>query len=130
MIDRTSPTWWQEKTLRYRIVTAWHSVSYRLKYLPYRIKYGHWPHEWWDLSCYAARWLAPRLRAFALSHDGYPTDITDDDWTRELNDMAAAFEFFANQRDMILDESDYLSEYKRAIVGVKLFAHRFPVLWD
>lgn len=80
----------------------------------------------WSLDFKIAQYVAPRLRRFKELNNGYPGDLTAEEWDDMLDDMIYAMEAVANEDD--LDEQKNI-DYKRMQRGLDLFGERFRGLW-
>lgn len=80
--------------------------------------------EVWNLDFTLAKIIAPRLRRFKETKDGWnPSDMTVEEWETALDKMIAAFEYFG-------DDSRWLTENEsKHQEGLDLFAKYFSRLW-
>jgi len=80
--------------------------------------------ELWNLDIALAEYIAPRLRAFASTVEGYPGDLPNlEAWKAELGRMAVAFENIC-----VLGTEAWPDHVDQA--DLDLFAKRFGHLWQ
>ena len=80
--------------------------------------------ELWNLDVSIARFVLPRLKAFAEDLHGYPADLTEETWKAELNKMIAAFELSTE----VFSPTDEQSVAIEA--GLDSFREHFHSLWS
>ena len=82
------------------------------------------PRELWNLDITLAEYIAPRLRAFASTVEGYPGDLPNlEAWKAEIERMAVAFENIH-----VLGTEAWPDHVDQA--DLDLFAKRLGHLWQ
>jgi hypothetical protein len=105
-------------------------IPYRIRRVAFRIQYGFWQEDTWNLNEAAARFLAPRLRNLAENTSGYPSEFDGEDgdelWSAILFKMADGFERMTKPDwdSFSRDEMIYGEEC------LDLFREYFFNLWD
>jgi len=100
----------------------------RLREVRYRVRYGYWPREAWDLRSAFAEWVIPRLRGL------YREECTGDfscetEWCGTIQKMIDGFE--AHQRlDASVPEDDPIELADLAAEAGELFGKNFLRLWS
>lgn len=95
--------------------------------------------ELWNLDITIIEWLVPRLKAFKEQTDGYPGNITWDEWMSILDSIIKGLEAYNADRDwdenlsteenLELDKEYYIqktTEFRRAM---GLLTKYFGSLW-
>lgn len=84
--------------------------------------------ELWSLDMTVARFIIPRLEAFIDDTEGYPPDMSPDEWYKILHDMLSAFQLLADDNlPFGKEEADKREETIRK--GLDLFVEYFQHLW-
>lgn len=97
------------------------------EYAKQRMSRGFDNSELWSLRDTIARFIHPRLKAFAENNCSIPYGIESEDWINILNKMIRAFELvFRDDGSFILTDE----EQKEYDEGFKLFYEYFLALWD
>jgi len=106
----------------------------RLSFLPYRIRYGFWPDELWNLDVTMAKFIGPRLRGLQRSKPGCPNDYAEefgddcfDRWREDVGKMARAMEIISAASFAEHLDPNISAEIE---VGLALFGKYFQALWD
>lgn len=82
--------WWS-------VSDAWRSAMCGVKWKFQRMFRGYSDNEVWNLGWAAAKYVLPRLKAFAEDTIAYPPAYeTFEDWKADLGKMIAAFDWVAN----------------------------------
>ncbi len=80
--------------------------------------------ECWNLDYSLAKLIAPRLRRFKETKDGWcPAEYTMEEWNIILDKMIAAFEYYGSDQRW-----DIEAEVKHQ-EGIDLFAKHYGWLW-
>jgi hypothetical protein len=91
-----------------------------------RVTRGFDDSELWSLDVTIARFVLPRLRAFAAVDHGHPNDMTMAQWQEAMAKMVRAFELIVEEDGaMMLPGRD-----EECQEGLDLFARYFRALWD
>ena len=116
------------------------------KYKNQRIERGFDDTETWNLDSTMAKFILPRLKRFKELHNGYPANLTPEQYDLYLDKMIYAFEQLSDE-DASMDElenvfgednfkigdSSYAgAERNRDVTveeGLQLFAEYFQSLW-
>lgn len=90
-------------------------------YKKQRLERGFDDTETWNLDVTISAFIVPRLKRFKEVSNGYPADLTEEQWDEALDKMIKFFEFSA-------DDSKFLEEniYSE---GFDLFCKYFHSLW-
>lgn len=87
---------WYEKAW-WGVSGAWNSARCRIKWKFQRMFRGYSDYEVWNLGCASAKYILPRLKAFAEDTIAYPPAYeTFEDWKADLGKMIAAFDWVSN----------------------------------
>lgn len=78
----------------------------------------------WNLDIEISNFIVPRLKRFKKLNNGYPGDMTPDEWDKIIDEMIFAHEF--NIKD---DLTASKSDLKRFEKGMKLFSKYYRNLW-
>ena len=81
--------------------------------------------ETFSLDYSLSKLIAPRLKRFAELRYGYPSDMSEGEWQRDLDKMVEAFEFSASEKRWLASPE----EYDKHQEGIELFAKNFFGLW-
>lgn len=133
----------------WRIIRKIRNIKYALREIKWFIqrgKRGYADSDLWYLYWYISNLMVNALKQFDERRCGYPSCLTDKEWSKKLNEMREGFEFYKNV-DHIEDEAfeKFGSERKagellwlehvekqRKIAEKKLniFIKYFEHLWD
>lgn len=95
----------------------------KIKFFWQRLTRGFDDSETWSLDYTFFKWLLPRLKRFREVVNGYPSEITYDEWMKELDQAIADLE-------IIKDDAGFGKEHDEAYARfVKWFTHRLGHLW-
>lgn len=124
----------------------WYGPKEKLRYLwvhrltkvTFRLRKGFWPDECWNLDLTFAKFILPRLKYFKNKTNGYPSNLTEAEWDRNLDDMITAFAWIASKsyydapmkEDGSIDHNAYLKLHEDAQRGFELFGQHYMGLWD
>ncbi len=99
----------------------------KLKYLYQRLTRGWDDTETWNLDYCIAKFALPRLKRFKEFHNGFPPDITEEEWNKYLDKMIYAMqvEVDENKPDFDYKEIDW-EKFKE---GTFYFGTYFRHLW-
>lgn len=87
---------WYERVW-WGVSDAWNSARRGIKWKFQRMFRGYSDYEVWNLGCASAKYILPRLKAFAEDTIAYPPAYeTFEDWKADLEKMIAAFDWAAN----------------------------------
>ena len=129
-------------------------VVKRKEYALQRLERGFDDTETWNMDFTVSRFIAPRLRRFIEVNNGYPGELTPEEWDEKLETMLWSFEH-CNYDDFIYDKTtgepvreggdvddnlfecyfwDLSEEFqdnirKRYEEGIKLFSEWFRAIW-
>lgn len=79
--------------------------------------------ETWSLKTTIANFILPRLKCFRDAHSNLPEDTNYDSWVKMIDKMIFAFDYYANDKPLSLEE------YKTVKEGMKLFAKYYEGLY-
>jgi hypothetical protein len=85
----------KKKPLHIRIIN-------RIKYLFRWIKNGFPDSDTWSLDITIAKYTLPRLKRLKELKDGYPSDMTEQQWDEILDKMIFAMDYLANDGEMVV----------------------------
>ena len=133
---------WKIRQILYEI----RSLPKHIKWFLQRGKRGYADCDLWCLFGYISDIMVDALKQFEEMHHGHPGYLTDDEWTKKLNEMREGFEFYKNVEDI---ESEAFNKFgnkrkagkllwleyvekQRKIAEKKLnvFIKYFEHLWD
>lgn len=80
----------------------------------------------WNLDQQLAQWLAPRLERFREINNGFPHDMSQEEWDAELADMAWSAKWYAEHA---YDFDGKADDYDRAVGGLRKVTERLRDLW-
>lgn len=93
------------------------------KYLPKEIKWffqrglkGYCDRDVWDIDHWFERNIVPMLKELKEIKHGYPIDMTEEQWTMELDNMIHCFE---EMTDDCSEKNEYWEEYKKHLFSIK-----------
>lgn len=98
---------------------------YKNKYQ--KITRGYSDEELWNLDATFVRWMLPRLKAFKEKTQGYPCDVSEDEWNDILNKIIKSFEVY--MKDLPDDLEELRKDTETIKEGFKLFGERLYNLW-
>jgi len=102
-----------------------------VKYAYQRVVNGYDERISWDIAEYLNRILIPVLKKFRKDKFGYPSNMTQKTWDKELDTMIKGFEATQRIKDFNLSIKDsYKNDIKIAEKGLSTFAKRYMNLWD
>lgn len=81
----------------------------------------------WSLDHTVAEFTLPRLKRFKEVQNGYPADLTEEQWDDIIDKMILAFENVI--KEFNFDEEDGIKEAKEIEEGMILFGKYFRQLW-
>lgn len=84
--------------------------------------------ELWGLDYTLAKYILPRLIKFKDNAEGYPSDITWEEYLVILDKMIWSFDYIV-KKEYNTNFEDYIQEDKRCQEGLHLFAKYFRSLW-
>ena len=95
--------------------------------------------ELWNLDVTIIEWLVPRLKAFREQTDGYPGDVTWDEWMSILDKIITGLEAYQAERtwddnvskeiNMECDRIFYSNKNAEFQEAMRLLAKHFKSLW-
>ena len=94
-----------------------------IKYKKQRLKRGFDDSETWSLYTTIASFIVPRLKRFKKVNNGYPANLTEEEWDTILDKMIFSFENCDHDK---LFEKEFYDKYEE---GINLFAKYFMGLW-
>jgi hypothetical protein len=103
----------------------WYRIRSAIKHWWQRRTRGWDDRDTWSLDWTIAKFVLPRLRRFREVSNGYPADMTKEEWDTILNRMIYALEVCS-------DDSEWLEEYvnwDRVNQGLQEFGKYFRNLW-
>lgn len=80
----------------------------------------------WNLDRQIAAYMAPRLMRFRDLNNGYPSDMTEDNWNGLIDEMVWAANWYA-ENAYNHDAGD--ADMQRALKGLRLVTAHLPSLW-
>lgn len=95
------------------------------KYVKQRIERGFDDSETWSLRDTFAKFIIPRLKRFKELNNGYPPEMTAEEWNSRLDKMIAAFEY-VGKADEITPTQEEHESFKE---GINLFTEYYFDLW-
>jgi hypothetical protein len=105
-----------------------------IQYWIFRIKYGFFPCDCWNLDHELAIWLLPRLRYFKNNTHGYVGLLhngkqgTEEAWNKILDEMIEVFELKAREWDSyVFCRDEAMRKMKLAFCHL---GHYGQALWD
>lgn len=97
------------------------------------------PEELWNLDLTIVEWLLPRIKAFKEQTDGYPGDITWDQWMSILDRIITGLEAYTAERDwdnnlsteknLEIDKEFYHNKRIEFKEAMELLTNHFGNLW-
>lgn len=96
-----------------------------IKFFWQRLRRGWDDSDTWNLDCIVAKLVLSRLKRFKEVTNGYPADMTSEEWNQKINLMISSFEFYASDRRFDCSPS----EFDNAQLGLDLFAKHYSNLW-
>ena len=109
----------------------------RIKQVKFRLRNGFWPDVCWNLDTTLAQLILPRLKHFRSNLNGYPANLTEEEWDRYLTQMIVAFEWIASgdYYDMPMKNGQVDGEAYTKLIddtqrGLELFGKYYMGLWD
>jgi len=94
------------------------------KYTKQRLERGFDSSELWNLDGTIAKFIYPRLKAFAECSDGiHPDGLSQEEWREILNKMVVGFELMSSDQIKTEEEENIEDE------ALKLFSEYFTCLW-
>lgn len=94
-----------------------------IKFSKQRLKRGFDDSETWSLYTTIASFIVPRLKRFKKVNNGYPANLTEEEWDTILDKMIFSFENCDHDK---LFEKEFYDKYEE---GINLFAKYFMNLW-
>lgn len=95
------------------------------EYKAQRLERGFDDSELWSLDMTIAKFIYPRLKAFAEHCGSTPSTLKDEEWNIILDDMLKAFEIIINPEKFPWSDEDN----KIIVKGLDLFRSYFFALW-
>ena len=108
-----------------------------LKYFYQRKTRGFSDKETWNVQHEFAKWVVPRLKRFKEVNNGYPYELTEEEWDNVLDEIIEGFSIVAsdnywglsdieNDKERIEEEKKKMKKIDRA---VDLWSHHFHDFW-
>lgn len=111
---------WRDWVNPFRCLKNWYD---KVRWTYQRASRGYADCDIWSLDSYLAEWLLDALRDISELTPGYPADMTMDQWEKELEEMACAFELLQDVYEIKPGEEKLINR------GLHLFASRFRHFW-
>lgn len=98
----------------------------------FKFLWQRWTRGWddsecWNLDYSLAKMIAPRLRRFKETKNGWnPSDMTVEEWETILDKMIAAFEYYGSDERWGGNEFEMCELHQE---GIDLFAKYYGRLW-
>jgi hypothetical protein len=106
------------------------NIKRSLKYFYQRLTRGWDDSDTWSLDVTIAKFALPRLKRLKEIQHGHPSDFTEQDWDKALDEMIWAMEYITKQWDLDLSMEQWQDNEKRCSAGCILFGMYFRALWD
>ena len=115
---------WHE-WLWYRIVSLFSTIKHYPRYFFEHCRWGFDSRDTWQLDETIAKFAVSRLKVFRRVNNGFPNELTEEQWNTTLDEMIWALEMVAEQKHTTDDTIDM----KRMQQGLELFGKYFTHLW-
>lgn len=110
----------------------------KLKYLWQKLTRGFSDEITWNLNTELAKWLLPRLKRFKELANGYPPNLTPEEWEENLDKVIHALEIEVYEEDVKLwsmfSNDDAKTAYYKKLEkereeGLKILGEYMGYLW-
>ena len=82
--------------------------------------------ETWNIDSTVATFILPRLKRFAQLRIGHPSEISDAQWTKIIDQIIWSMEYISNENHYIITDK---KDCKKLQDGLNLFGKWFLYLW-
>ncbi len=146
-LNRVKP--WYERVYRsfYRNLNLYKKIKsgyHNIKWFIQRGRRGWSDCDAWNFYGYLAKVISEATASLRDKHFGYPSDLTDEQWTKILDNISKLFTLVnANEIEKLYADIDYndskslrtaydkeAKQLKEALKGFKLLEKYFYNLWD
>lgn len=101
-----------------------------------RVKRGFSDYDWWGFDSYLTFVILGGLKKFKKDANGYPADLTQEEWNDILDKMIAGFEASEAIKNLpFVSSTEQFEEAQSALIvvrdeGMALFVKHYGQLWD
>lgn len=85
----------------------------KLRFIKQRAKRGYADEDAWDIHCWFLETIVPMLKQLKQEKHGYPCDMTEEEWDKELDEMI--FNFTEAHEETCSFENKYEKQHQEAI---------------
>jgi len=107
-------------------LNKWYLVKRSVRFFSQRLFRGFDDSETWNLDTRFAEHVLPRLKRFKQLKNGYPHNLTSEQWDIILDQMIFSFEWAASD---YVERAEDMETYQRVQEGLDLFGKWYQNLW-